>query len=50
VRIRRLKSKLEGDTRRFPFGLPQPDNGNYISIQLFRSALNETGRADFPRS
>jgi type I restriction enzyme M protein len=41
------KSKLEGDTRRFPYGLPRPDNGNYIWIQLFRSALNETGRAGF---
>ena len=41
------KSKLEGDTRRFPFGLPRPDNGNYIWIQLFRSALNEGGRAGF---
>jgi type I restriction enzyme M protein len=41
------KSKLEGDTRRFPFGLPRPDNGNYIWIQLFHSALNETGRAGF---
>src|SRR5918995_2009598 len=41
------KSKLEGDARRFPFGLPRPDNGNYVWIQLFRSALNETGRAGF---
>jgi type I restriction enzyme M protein len=41
------KTKLEGDTRRFPFGLPRPDNGNYIWIQLFRSALNERGRAGF---
>jgi type I restriction enzyme M protein len=41
------KSKLEGDTRRFPFGLPRSDNGNYIWIQLFRSALNDTGRAGF---
>ena len=41
------KSKLEGDTRRFPFGLPRPDNGNYLWIQLFHSALNETGRAGF---
>jgi len=41
------KTKLEGDTRRFPFGLPRPDNGNYIWIQLFRSALNDTGRAGF---
>jgi type I restriction enzyme M protein len=41
------KSKLEGDARRFPFGLPRPDNGNYIWIQLFYSALNEKGRAGF---
>jgi len=41
------KTKLEGDTRRFPFGLPRPDNGNYVWIQLFRSALNDTGRAGF---
>jgi len=41
------KTKLEGDTRRFPFGLPRSDNGNYLWIQLFRSALNETGRAGF---
>jgi type I restriction enzyme M protein len=41
------KSKLDGDTRRFPFGLPRSDNGNYIWIQLFHSALNERGRAGF---
>lgn len=41
------KSKLEGDTQRFPFGLPKPDNGNYLWIQLFYSALNEDGRAGF---
>jgi type I restriction enzyme M protein len=41
------KSKLEGDTRRFPFGLPKPDNGNYLWIQLFFAALNEKGRAGF---
>ncbi len=41
------KAKLEGDTRRFPFGLPRGDNGNYLWIQLFHSALNETGRAGF---
>jgi type I restriction enzyme M protein len=32
---------------RFPFGLPRPDNGNYLWIELFWSALNETGRAGF---
>ena len=41
------KSKLEGDTRRFPFGLPRSDNGNYLWIQLFYSALTESGRAGF---
>jgi type I restriction enzyme M protein len=40
------KAKLEGDTR-FPLGLPKPDNGNYIWIQAFYSALNATGRAGF---
>jgi type I restriction enzyme M protein len=40
------KAKLEDDPR-FPFGLPRADNGNYIWIQAFYSALNETGRAGF---
>ncbi len=40
------KAKLEGDPR-FPFGLPKADNGNYIWIQAFYSALNENGRAGF---
>jgi type I restriction enzyme M protein len=40
------KAKLEGD-RRFPFGLPKADNGNYIWIQVFFSALNGKGRAGF---
>ena len=34
------KAKLEGD-KRFPFGLPKADNGNYIWIQVFYSALND---------
>jgi type I restriction enzyme M protein len=41
------KSKLADDRRRFPFGLPRPDNGNYLWIQLFYSALAEEGRAGF---
>jgi type I restriction enzyme M protein len=41
------KSKLADDRRRFPFGLPRPDNANYLWIQLFYSALAETGRAGF---
>jgi type I restriction enzyme M protein len=40
------KSKLEGD-RRFPFGMPRADNGNYIWIQVFYSTLNAKGRAGF---
>jgi type I restriction enzyme M protein len=40
------KAKLEGD-RRFPLGLPKADNGNYIWIQAFYSALNDHGRAGF---
>ena len=35
------KTKLEDDPR-FPFGLPRADNGNYIWIQTFYSALNAT--------
>ena len=42
----RLKDSV-GPRRRFPFGLPRTDNGNYIWIQLFYSALNDHGRAGF---
>ena len=38
---------MVGPKRRFPFGLPKPDNANYLWIQLFYSALNATGRAGF---
>jgi type I restriction enzyme M protein len=40
------KTKLEDD-HRYPLGLPKSDNGNYLWIQLFHSALNKTGRAGF---
>jgi type I restriction enzyme M protein len=40
------KAKLEDDPR-YPFGLPKPDNANYLWIQVFYSALNEHGRAGF---
>ena len=40
------KTDLAGDLR-FPFGLPKPDNGNYIWIQLFYAALGARGRAGF---
>jgi len=40
------KDKLAGDPR-YPYGLPKPDNGNYLWIQLFASALAKSGRAGF---
>jgi type I restriction enzyme M protein len=40
------KDKLAGN-KRFPFGLPKPDNGNYLWIQQFYAALNDGGRAGF---
>src|SRR5664280_2667851 len=40
------KEKLAGDPR-FPYGVPRPDNANYLWIQLFHSALAEGGRAGF---
>ncbi len=36
-----------GEGKRYPFGLPRPDNANYLWIQLFWSALAERGRAGF---
>src|SRR4030042_1496875 len=40
------KDRLKDDPR-FPFGLPRTDNANYLWIQIFYSALNDTGRAGF---
>jgi type I restriction enzyme M protein len=40
------KDKLAGDPR-FPFGIPKPDNANYLWIQQFYSALHDRGRAGF---
>ncbi len=40
------KARIKEDPR-FPFGIPKPDNANYLWIQLFYSALNENGRAGF---
>jgi type I restriction enzyme M protein len=40
------KDKLAGDPR-FPFGIPKPDNANYLWIQLFASALAHGGRTGF---
>lgn len=41
------KERLKNDRKRFPFGMPAIDNGNFLWIQLFFSALNEQGRAGF---
>lgn len=40
------KEQLAGD-KRFPFGLPKADNGNYLWIQEFYAALSPKGRAGF---
>jgi type I restriction enzyme M protein len=40
------KDRLKDDAR-FPLGLPSTDNANYLWIQLFHAALNDTGRAGF---
>ncbi|WP_371194803.1 N-6 DNA methylase [Glaciecola sp. SC05] len=41
------KDRLDGDKHRFPYGMPRNDNGNYLWIQMFYSALNQKGRAGF---
>jgi type I restriction enzyme M protein len=41
------KDAIKLRPERFPFGLPKPDNGNYLWIELFWSALNDKGRAGF---
>jgi type I restriction enzyme M protein len=41
------KEKIKDDRQRYPLGMPNPDNGNYLWIQLFYSALNASGRAGF---
>jgi len=40
------KERIKDDPR-YPFGLPKADNANYLWIQVFYSALNQTGRAGF---
>ena len=40
------KERLKDDPR-FPFGIPSTDNANYLWIQLFYTALSESGRAGF---
>ena len=45
--VNRIDKDRIKDDPRFPFGLPRVDNGNYIWIQVFFSALNAWGRAGF---
>ena len=45
--VDRVDKERLADDPRFPFGLPKPDNGNYLWIQLFYSSLNAAGRAGF---
>lgn len=45
--VNRVEKERLKDDPRFPFGLPRPDNANYLWIQIFYSALNENGRAGF---
>src|SRR5690606_27267491 len=40
------KDRIKDDPR-LPYGIPTVDNANYLWIQIFASALNETGRAGF---
>jgi type I restriction enzyme M protein len=40
------KERIATDPR-YPFGIPRTDNGNYLWIQHFHSALNQKGRAGF---
>lgn len=40
------KEQLAGD-KRYPFGVPRPDNANYLWIQQFYASLGPKGRAGF---
>jgi len=40
------KEKIKDD-KRFSYGIPKPDNANYLWIQVFLNALNDKGRAGF---
>jgi type I restriction enzyme M protein len=41
------KQRLLNKQQCFPFGIPRADNANYLWIQLFYSALKDTGQAGF---
>jgi type I restriction enzyme M protein len=42
-----VKKENIKDDPRYPFGIPKPDNANYLWIQNFYTALNDNGRAGF---
>jgi type I restriction enzyme M protein len=45
--VDRIDKDRIADDPRFPFGLPKVDNGNYVWISIFYSALGKKGRAGF---
>ena len=45
--VNRVDKERIKDDPRFLFGIPRTDNGNYLWIQIFYSALNATGRTGF---
>lgn len=45
--VSKIDKERLADDPRYAFGLPRTDNGNYLWIQHFHSALNATGRAGF---
>ncbi len=40
------KEKIKDD-KRFSYGIPKPDNANYLWIQIFLNSLNSKGRSGF---
>ena len=45
--VDKVKKEQLASDKRFPFGIPKPDNANYLWIQEFYSALADSGRAGF---
>lgn len=45
--VDKIKKELLAGDKRYPFGLPKADNGNYVWIEQFYSALAAKGRAGF---
>lgn len=45
--VDRIDKERIKDDPRFPYGIPTVDNGNYLWIEIFASALSHKGRAGF---